>query len=216
MTANDNNSEEIVCYLVRVYGQLKGCPLDWRDEQIEEIRQHLKLLINDQLACGLSPRDASLAAFQKLGDPVMIGRRLRGQWIKDRWAPFHLHISMSMVKGGALFGFGMMFFSPGDLSRLWPCCFYDFRCWTLRIFGLIALAIWFGVVRKVVKPGHALGSLLLCELLWSVIAIHFVLPDQTVLAKCSHFLFMSFREQLMFQFIALVYFFLVNPRRVQI
>jgi hypothetical protein len=88
MDRNRIENAEINQYLSKVRAQLKGCGAAWRDEQIEELRQHLDALINDQLACGLSPSEAALAAIRKLGDSAKIGRGLFVQWIKGKIIDF--------------------------------------------------------------------------------------------------------------------------------
>ncbi|RYG72734.1 hypothetical protein EON80_03865, partial [bacterium] len=61
-------------YLHQIESHLKGLSAHEKEQQLQEISQHLEILIAGQQVAGLSEAEAMQAAIRKFGDPAEIGR----------------------------------------------------------------------------------------------------------------------------------------------
>ena len=126
-------------YLMTIAARMKTAPAKQRDEEVEEMRQHLEALVAGHIAQGRGEDAAVEAAIRQFGRAEQVGRGLERTWQRNQprslWAPALIYLVSALL----IFGF---FATANDKPTDFP---YD-----LGDQILLAIVIPCGVLIKTV------------------------------------------------------------------
>ncbi len=122
-------------YLMTIAAGMKTAPAKQRDEEVEEMRQHLEALVARHIAQGRGEDAAVEAAIRQFGRAEQVGRGLERTWQRSLWAPALIYLVSTLL----IFGF---FATASDKPTDFP---YD-----LGDQILLAIVIPCGVLIKTV------------------------------------------------------------------
>lgn len=92
-------------YLATITARMKTVPAEQRDQEVEEMRQHLEALVAGHSALGRSEDAAVEAAIRQFGRAEQVGRGLERTWQRSRprslWAPALIYLVSALL----IFGF---------------------------------------------------------------------------------------------------------------
>jgi len=99
------NNPRLERYLSTIASRLRTVPAEQRDEQVEEMRQHLEALVAGHVALGCGEDDAVEAAIRQFGRAEQVGRGLNRTWQPSQpwslWAPALIYLVSVLL----IFGF---------------------------------------------------------------------------------------------------------------
>jgi len=141
-------------YLSQIEKQLAALPVEQRQNELREIRSHLEMMIDDNVACGCDADNAVAKALEQFGAANKLGKELR-QYKPFAWLHYFRPLAAFLFALGVVIAWVSISPNKSQIPSFVPVSFQ----WTWELMLIIIIFPITGWVTEVIAPKWGFWSL---------------------------------------------------------